>query len=291
MILQNVLWTITLIADGLVALGFILIVSRASASSDEAGTRTFARRASVLQVWLFFILLGGFVVGTWATLSHLPIPRQSGPLDAKQVVDAVGRQWSWQIQPAIVETGSAVEFRVTSEDVNHDFAIYAPNGRIVTQTQAMPGYTNKLLYTFKETGTYTVQCLEYCGVGHGPMRTTFEVVGPGGIAAARAKWLALPPVVRGKQLVARLGCTACHSTSQQRIVGPGWGGLYDSTVHLDDGSTVTADPAYIRRSVRDPGAQIVQGYPRGTMPVFDEKQLSDEDLDAVLAYIESLQKQ
>jgi cytochrome c oxidase subunit 2 len=75
-----------------------------------------------------------------------------------------------------VKAGSVVEFRVTSDDVNHGFAIYAPDGLIVTQTQAMPGYTNKLLHTFKEPGTYTVQCLEYCGLGHAPMKTTLQVV-------------------------------------------------------------------------------------------------------------------
>lgn len=64
--------------------------------------------------------------------------------------------------------------------MNHGFGVYAPDGRIVTQTQAMPGYTNRLVHTFEEPGIYTVQCIEYCGVGHGPMRATFEVLAPRG---------------------------------------------------------------------------------------------------------------
>ncbi|MBS0570042.1 MAG: cytochrome oxidase, partial [Proteobacteria bacterium] len=72
--------------------------------------------------------------------------------------------------------GSPVEFRVTSADVNHGFAIYAPDGRIAIQTQAMPGFTNKILYTFTQPGTYKVMCLEYCGLGHAPMTAQFEVV-------------------------------------------------------------------------------------------------------------------
>jgi cytochrome c oxidase subunit 2 len=32
------------------------------------------------------------------------------------------------------------------------------------------------VYTFDQPGTYTVQCLEYCGLGHAPMKATFEVV-------------------------------------------------------------------------------------------------------------------
>jgi cytochrome c oxidase subunit 2 len=69
-----------------------------------------------------------------------------------------------------------VEFQVTSTDVNHGFAIYAPDGRIEIQTQAMPGVTNKFVHTFAQPGTYKVMCLEYCGVGHAPMTSRITVV-------------------------------------------------------------------------------------------------------------------
>lgn len=176
MILQNVVWTIALVGMGLVALGFIHVIIQAGKPADEGATRKSTHTAHVLQAWLFVVLFVGFVAGSWATLRHFPIPPQHGTLEAQQVVDVVGRQWSWQMTPTTVKAGSPVEFRVTSDDVNHGFAIYAPDGLIVTQTQAMPGYTNKLLHTFKEPGTYTVQCLEYCGLGHAPMKTTLQVV-------------------------------------------------------------------------------------------------------------------
>ena len=176
MILQNVVWTIALVGMGLVALGFIHVIIQADKPADEDATRKSTHTAHALQAWLFVVLFVGFVAGSWATLRHFPIPPQHGTLDAQQVVDEVGRQWSWQMTPTTVKAGSVVEFRVTSDDVNHGFAIYAPDGLIVTQTQAMPGYTNKLLHTFKEPGTYTVQCLEYCGLGHAPMKTTLQVV-------------------------------------------------------------------------------------------------------------------
>ncbi len=176
MILQNAVWTIALVGIGLVALGFVHVIIQAGKPADEDATRKSTHTAHILQAWLFVVLFVGFVAGSWATLRHFPIPPQHGALDAQQVVDVVGRQWSWQMKPDTVKAGSVVEFRVTSDDVNHGFAIYAPDGLIVTQTQAMPGYTNKLLHTFKEPGTYTVQCLEYCGLGHAPMTTTLKVV-------------------------------------------------------------------------------------------------------------------
>ena len=173
---QDVVWTIALVGMGLVALGFVHVIIQAGKPADDAATRKSAHTAHALQAWLFVILFVGFVAGSWATLRHFPIPAQHGTLDAQQVVDVVGRQWSWQMQPDTVKAGSVVQFRVTSDDVNHGFALYGPDGRIVTQVQAMPGYTNKLLHTFDRPGTYTVQCLEYCGLGHAPMKTTLKVV-------------------------------------------------------------------------------------------------------------------
>ncbi|TAK51606.1 MAG: cytochrome oxidase [Betaproteobacteria bacterium] len=176
MIPQNVIWTIALIGMGLVALGFIHVIVQAGKPADDAATRKAAHTSNVLRRWLFAALLITFVGGTYATLRPFPIPLQYAPLDAQQVVDVVGQQWSWQITPATVHTGGVVEFRVTSKDVNHGFAIYAPDGRIAIQTQAMPGYTNKLLYTFTQPGTYKVMCLEYCGLGHAPMTSEIRVV-------------------------------------------------------------------------------------------------------------------
>ncbi len=114
--------------------------------------------------------------GTYATLRHFPLPPQHAPLGIHQVVDVAGQQWSWKINPETVQVGSPVEFRVTSTDVNHGFAIYAPDGRIATQTQAMQSFTNKLVHTFSQPGNYTVMCLEYCGQGHAPMTAEFKVV-------------------------------------------------------------------------------------------------------------------
>lgn len=74
-----------------------------------------------------------------------------------------------------VPANGLVEFRVTSLDVNHGFAIYNPEERLITQTQAMPGYVNRLRYKFSEPGTYKIFCLEYCGMAHQGMRASFIV--------------------------------------------------------------------------------------------------------------------
>ncbi len=93
---------------------------------------------------------------------------------------------------------------------------------------------------------------------------------------------------RGKQLVADYGCVACHATDTRRVVGPGWGGLYGTQVTLADGKTVTVDDAYLVQAVREPNAEVPQGYPAGVMPVYDESLMSNDDLQAIVAYLRGL---
>lgn len=180
MILQDLIWTIALVGMGLIALGFIHVIHQAGKPADDAATRKAANTSNVLRRWLFGALLVIFVGATYGTLHRFPIAPQHAALDIRQVVDVTGQQWTWQITPNTVQAGSPVEFRVTSRDVNHGFAIYAPDGRIAAQTQAMPGFTNKLVHTFTQPGTYRVMCLEYCGLGHAPMTSEFTVVAASG---------------------------------------------------------------------------------------------------------------
>ncbi len=96
------------------------------------------------------------------------------------------------------------------------------------------------------------------------------------------------PVALGKQLVADMGCVACHATDTTRTVGPGWGGLNGSEIELADGSKITVDKDYFIESVRDPDAKIAAGFPPHVMPKYDTNMISDEDLDAIVAYLQSL---
>lgn len=91
-------------------------------------------------------------------------------------------------------------------------------------------------------------------------------------------------VAKGQQLAASM-CLSCHSTDGSTIVGPTWKGLYGHEVPLTDGTTVIADDAYITQSIREPNAQVVEGFP-AIMPPFDY--LTDQDIADLIAYIKSL---
>lgn len=277
MALQDVVWTIWLVGAALIALGFIFVIVQAGKPADAGAAERTVHTSHVLQGWLFAVLLVAFFVGSWATLRNFPIPSQHGALDAKQVVSVVGRQWSWKFTPDTVRAGSVVEFRVTSDDVNHDFAIYAPDGRIVTQTQAMPGYTNKLLYTFAEPGTYTVRCLEYCGLMHAQMTKTLEVVAQGAPVAVAAAAPAAKPTAEelGAQVYSN-NCAVCHQAT-----GAGMPNVFPALA--GDPVVTASDPTeHIETVLHGTQGRSINGETFAAQMPGWASQLSDEEIAAVI---------
>src|SRR5690625_667345 len=71
-----------------------------------------------------------------------------------------------------IPKGAKVHVVSTTEDVVHGFEIAGTNVNMMLE----PGYISTLTNTFKNAGTYTLLCNEYCGVGHHLMAATIEVV-------------------------------------------------------------------------------------------------------------------
>jgi mono/diheme cytochrome c family protein len=86
-----------------------------------------------------------------------------------------------------------------------------------------------------------------------------------------------PVVLAGEALASGNGCSACHSVDGTVLAGPSWLGLGDR-----------ADEDYIRTSIIDPNAVIVEGFVAGIMPTTYADSISDDDLDALVAYLASL---
>jgi mono/diheme cytochrome c family protein len=105
--------------------------------------------------------------------------------------------------------------------------------------------------------------------------------------ASQATAAPVSAAAHGAELAEENGCTACHAPTKEKLVGPGWGGLYGSTVTLADGSSVVADDAYLTAKILKPSAQVVEGYETGVMPSFAEL-LDAEQVADVVAYIRSL---
>ncbi len=124
------------------------------------------------RLWMGGVL-GGLAVLLFATIFFTPYGESAGA--DKQVVRVEGFQFGWEIRPAQVRAGIPVELRLRARDVNHGFGLYNPDGVLLKQAQVMPGREQRLVYTFKEPGTYRILCLEYCGFAHHVMEATIQV--------------------------------------------------------------------------------------------------------------------
>lgn len=81
-----------------------------------------------------------------------------------------------------------------------------------------------------------------------------------------------------------MACAACHSIDGNPNVGPTWKGLFDSEQPPADGSAVLADEAYLRESILDPEAKIVEGFLRGIMPQDFGDRLSAPEIQSIIEY-------
>jgi cytochrome c oxidase subunit 2 len=97
--------------------------------------------------------------------------------------------------------------------------------------------------------------------------------------------VAQAPQSSGEALFTQRGCATCHH-SQAGALGPALTGLFGSNVRLADGGSVIADEGYLRESIVNPRAKLVQGY-QAVMPTF-QGQLDEESLLQLIEYIKSL---
>jgi cytochrome c oxidase subunit 2 len=203
----------------------------------------------------------------------------------------VGKQWMWkaqhmggqkEINELHVPVGRAVKLTMGSEDVLHSFFI--PAFRV--KADVIPGRYNVLWFTPTRPGRYHLFCAEYCGTRHSGMIGWVEVMEPNEFQA----WLgggraSDSPAAAGEKLFQDLVCISCHRDDAQAR-GPQLKGLFGHTVRLQGGAIVFADEAYIRESIVNPQAKIVDGFVP-IMPTF-QGLVTEEQLLQLIAYVRSL---
>lgn len=193
-----------------------------------------------------------------------------------------------------------VKVLLRSHDVLHDFFVPPFRARM----NIVPGQVSTFWFTPTVLGRYEAMCAQLCGIGHPNMRghvvvedeavfqawlkaqPTFAVAmaGASGAAATPATSGGDNRVAQGQALAQSKGCVGCHTVDGSARVGPTWKGLYGTTRPLADGSTVLADEGYLRRSIVEPQAQVVKGFP----PIMPPANLGNDEVAALLAYIHSL---
>ncbi len=170
---QFALLTSFILVAGVIA-GFYYVVVNTGQKGDKAEIQQSINTLRTKLLWMMIGIGVPLALALAYRWPHAPEGFQGAPI----VVTAESGQWYWNLSQFELPVGTPIVFELTTVDVNHGFGVYDADFELVTQAQAMPGYTNKLNYVFKKPGLYTIACLEYCGVAHHAMLTEIEVVDP-----------------------------------------------------------------------------------------------------------------
>ncbi|MFT3711103.1 MAG: c-type cytochrome [Archangium sp.] len=103
---------------------------------------------------------------------------------------------------------------------------------------------------------------------------------PGGVAAVVVTKASAED---GALLYKSKGCNACHSIDGSRIVGPTWKGAWGREEETSTGK-VTVDLAYVKESILNPMAKVVNGYP----PAMPPQVLNDLEIESIALYMQTL---
>lgn len=287
------------ISSAVVSVGILIVMAyfvyKYRRKSEDETTPYITHNNKLEVTWSVVPLIIVLIIFGWGYKIFLD--QQIVPDEAYEV-QVTGQMWMWQFTyengarssgELHVPADRPVKLVMTSQDVIHSFFI--PDYRI--KKDVLPGRYTELWFNVPEPGESPIYCTEYCGTGHSDMLATVivheqdefedwlaENAGGGAIPEdmAPAEW--------GKQLVDEWACTTCHSTDGSQMTGPTWQGIFDSETHLTDGSTITVDENYLRESMLEPGAKVVEGFPN-VMNTY-QGQLNDEQINAIIEYLKTL---
>jgi cytochrome c oxidase subunit 2 len=181
-----------------------------------------------------------------------------------------------------VPAGRPIKVNLVSQDVIHGF--FLPAFRV--KRDVVPGMKNHAWFVASKPGSYDLFCSQYCGTNHSAMITTVEALPE----AAFSAWLEQDEGSNehgGHELLEKHGCLGCHSEDGSTKVGPTFKGIWSRSVtFVTNGAirTITVDEAYLRRSILEPGADIVKGFP----PIMPPFTLEEKELKPILEYLKGL---
>jgi cytochrome c oxidase subunit 2 len=282
---------------------WVLIRFRARPNRDEMPVQTHGNTR--LEIFWTIVPAALLAILTIPTISKIvELSRQ--PDDALQL-QIIGHQWWFEFRykgpndediifanELHIPAGRKVFVKMTSVDVIHSF--WVPN--LAGKQDLVPNHTTQLWFDAKEPGVYQGQCAEFCGESHALMR--FLVIAD--TEADFDEWLAnqaraAPTFVsgsaaRGQQIFMGNACIGCHSIKGTSATGR----TAPDLTHFGSRTTIAgnrldkSDPEHIADWIKHPP----QYKPGALMPSWgtgtpgDNVKLSDDDINAVVDYLQAL---
>ena len=220
-------------------------------------------------------------------------PKPAAALD----VTVIGHQFWWEFRYPKLGIVTANELHIPASDPAHptptflkllsadtDHSFWVPE--LGGKTDLIPNRVNGMWLDPPHPGIYLGQCAQYCGTQHAKMLLRVSVDRPADFAAwVRAQQQGAvqdPHVSAGKHIFETTACINCHAVSG----GAADGRFGPDLTHLMSRTTLASGaaqntPANLRLWIAKPDAI----KPGCLMPAM---KLSDADLDAVTAYLETL---
>ena len=180
--------------------------------------------------------------------------------------------WSWSFQyengkqsaTLNLPLGRPVKLSITSVDMLHSLSI--PAFRV--KEDAVPGRETYLWFLPDEAGTYDLFRTRILRRGTPYMTTKVEIMP----VKEFESWYAektetedeAKKLPNGAKLVQEKGCVACHSLDGTAKAGPTLRGVHgrkEIVVTMGKEHEIVVNQDYLKRSLLEPQADIVKGYP------------------------------
>lgn len=248
-----------------------------------------------------WIVFGGVIfpvvaiaVTLFFTLQSLGATVQPGQETDIQI-EIIGRQWFWDVtytnenfstaNEFHIPVGQPVSLLVTSADVIHSFWVPQLHGKI----DLIPGRTNAFWIQADEPGIYRGLCAEFCGRQHAKMQ--FMVIAES--EEDYAAWVenqnqpAVEPdgdlAARGQEVFVNGDCAFCHTIRGTEAEGQ----TAPDLTHFASRETIAA--GWLANNRGNLGGWIADPQHIKNGSFMPQSELSSEDLQAILAYLESLE--
>ena len=282
-------------------------------------------RLEVIWTLIPALVILGLCVYAYAVLEDI----EDAPAAQEMRIGVVGQQFTWTFQYPAGEEGEerkltqcpgkpapgaekpvtsnqlylpineSVQFKICSRDVLHDFWI--PDFRM--KIDAVPGIATDYRVTPNKLGKFEIVCAELCGIGHAYMRQTVHVVpreefdawldkqksrgGSAGGGAAAGGGSGAAAAADGKTIFTdgngtATACAGCHKLAD---AGSGEGVGPDL-----DKALAGKNAGYIRESIVDPNKVVAEGFAGDIMPQNYGEVLSDQELNALVTYLDETVK-